>query len=122
MLQGEIKLYEPPALPTYVTYTSSSNSYSSMSEGEKERFREKFANALEDAQMFLSVGDIVTLSANPKIKLEILSFIEKPEDTMWYQGELCVVKARNIEQKGSGISYSLKELSLIPQQEVQANG
>ena len=121
MLQGEIKLYEPPAT-TYVTYTSGSNSYSSMSEGEKERFREKFVNALEDAQMFLSVGDIVTLSANPKIKLEILSFIEKPEDTMWYQGDLCVVKARNIEQKGSGISYSLKELSLIPQQEVQANG
>ena len=45
MLQGEIKLYEPP-VTTYVTYTSRSNSYSSMSEGEKERFRKKFADAL----------------------------------------------------------------------------
>jgi hypothetical protein len=122
MLQGEIKLYEPPASPTYVTYTSSYTPYSSMSEGEKERFREKFADALEDAKMFLSVGDIVSLSVNPKIKLEVLYFLENPEDTMLYQGELCVVRARNIEQKGSGVLYSLKELSLIPQQEVQANG
>lgn len=114
MLQGEIKLHDEPK--PVVNYTTTSYSpYDMLSTENRKDFVRRMESALQDAMLVLNIGDTVTLVSNKSMRMEVIDWVRNPSDVIYYQGDMCVVWMRNINNKdpnNKGIRYSLKELDL----------
>lgn len=105
MLTGEIKLYEEPAKH----WTNTPKAYKNMTPQEQIQFEIRVEKCIEDAKKVFGIGDTCKIKAGNR-ELEITGWIDDPEDVMYYQGDLCVIYARDALYPASqSIRYSLTE-------------
>lgn len=111
MLSGEMKKYEETYYSSGTTYGT--NNYNNLSIADKNIYEGRFENAVREARAVLNVGDKIMLANDsPQVK-SIVAFIDKPEESITYMGEICVILARDsIYAAQTPMKYSLQELDL----------
>ena len=108
MLTGEIKLYEEP-VPSWKNTQTSIKSYKNMNAVEQVAFEKRIEELIEKSKQLFSIGDTCKIKAGNR-EMEITGWIDDPEDVMHYQGDLCVIYARDALYPASqSIRYSLSE-------------
>ena len=106
MLTGEIKLYEEPA--KWNSYPVQ-KLYKNMTPTEQAQFEFRVEKCIEDAKKLFGIGDTCKIKAGNR-EMEITGWIDDPEDVMYYQGDLCVIYARDaLYPAAQSIRYSLME-------------
>lgn len=110
MIVEEINIHPEPQ---YVPATSQSIVFTGAAQKEKEDAEKllKFLSAKEEAQKIYKERDLVTLTTNTKSQVKIIRLLDHVYETILYQGECCVVEAKNPTYiNASPVKYSLPEL------------
>ena len=112
MLTGEIKIHEEPVSYSYQNNYTTQKTYKMMTPAEQAEFELKIEIALEKARQYFKEGEIYTLKSGAR-DVVVTNFIDDPHDVLWYQGELCVIHARDPRYPAvQPIRYCLGEFDL----------
>ena len=112
MLTGEIRIHEEPVSYIYGNNYTVQKTYKLMTPAEKAEFEIKVDQALVKAREVFKEGEIYSLKSGNRDVI-ITNFIDQPEEVLWYQGELCVIHARDPRYPAvQPIRYSMGEFDL----------
>ena len=106
MITGEIKLYQEP-----VSYAANNQQIMNGTiPPQTADWVKQTREDLEAAKGVYKIGDLVNLK-NTQTQMRIIGFINQIGDAQRYQGNPCIIKARNSTYTGGdGMLYSLAEL------------
>lgn len=126
MITDQLYMHDEPV--TTVTYYN--QNYNPNSPEEREKWFKKCAEELEKAKNIFNVGDTISTKNHPTGILTIMEFIENVQDMQKYNGEPCVVRAKNLNYASSNaLQYAMTEFNMASHkklvtketQNVQAN-